>query len=237
VAVADVDESLRTLFDAIVARDRATTSRLLGAMPQLARAALASSAAGRPGDHFFDEISHYAYAGDTPLHMAAAAYAADIASDLISRGANVRAKNRRGAQPLHYAADGVPGAPAWNPESQSVVVEFLITVGGEVNAKDASGVAPLHRAVRTRSAAAVRALLAGGADVRVRNKSGSTPLHLAVQDTGRGGSGLPAAREQQAEIIGLLLDRGATVDDRDHTGRSVIDCVRADWIRPLLRST
>jgi len=34
-------------------------------------------------------------------------------------------------------------------------------------------------------------------------------LQLAVRATGRGGSGTPHAREQQAGIIRLLLERGA----------------------------
>ena len=66
-------------------------------------------------------------------------------------------------------------------------------------------IAQAHRrciaAVRTRSFAAVQALVDGGADSRRPNKAGSTPLHLAVQTTGRGGSGSPQAREQQASII------------------------------------
>ena len=68
----------------------------------------------------------------------------------------------------------------------------------------------------------------------MKNKSGSTPLHLAIQDTGRGGTGSPAAREEQTEIIRLLIGHGARSSDEDSAGRSVIDCVRADWIRALL---
>jgi hypothetical protein len=85
----------------------------------------------------------------------------------------------------------------------------LISAGADPNALDRSGVSPLHRAVRTRSSAAVRALLDGGADARRPNKNGSTPLHLARTTTGRGGSGSAYAREQQADIVGLLLARGA----------------------------
>src|SRR6516165_1864742 len=48
--------------------------------------------------------------------------------------------------------------------------------GADPNAVDKSGVAPLHRAVRNRSAAAVRALIDGGADPRAPNRNGSTPL-------------------------------------------------------------
>jgi ankyrin repeat protein len=71
-------------------------------------------------------------------------------------------------------------------------------------------VTPLHRAVRNRCAAAVGALLEGGADAGRKNKSGSTPLQLALLSTGRGGAGTAAAKAQQAEIIRLLEQHGAT---------------------------
>jgi hypothetical protein len=67
----------------------------------------------------------------------------------------------------------------------------------------------LHRAVRTRCAAAVRALLEHGADVRCKNKNGSTPIDLVSRTTGRGGSGSPEAKAQQAEIVRLLQQHGA----------------------------
>ena len=73
-----------------------------------------------------------------------------------------------------------------------------------------------------------------GADALGRNKSGSTPLHLAIQNTGRGGTGSAASREEQQEIIRLLLGYGACPSDKNSAGRSVKDCVKADWIRELL---
>jgi len=63
--------------------------------------------------------------------------------------------------------------------------------------------------VRTRCAAAVRALLDGGADPRRTNKSGSTPLQLATHNTGRGGTGSAQAKAEQAQIIRLLVLHGA----------------------------
>lgn len=115
-------------------------------------------------------------------------------------------------------------------------MQFLIKMGADPNSRDKSGVAPLHRGVRTRCAAAARALLVNGADARMKNKSGSTPLHLATQNTGRGGAGSPLARIQQTEIIRLLIDHGARASDKDSAGRSVKDCVRADWIQVLLET-
>jgi ankyrin repeat protein len=179
---------------------------------------------------FFADIRHYLYRGDTALHMAAAAFRRPVAQLLVEHGANCRARNRRGAEPLHYAAD----ANHWNPAAQAETIEYLTSVGSDPNALDGSGVAPLHRAVRTRSLAAVRALVDAGADPRQPNKSGSTPLHLAVQATGRGGSGTELARQQQAGIISLLLERGARPTDRDGKGKQVYEAATSDWIRRLL---
>ena len=229
------ESALHTLLRLIVARDRPMIVRLLAESPALARQVIKSGATREMArEYFFGEIAHYVYAGDTALHVAAAAYETGIAEELVARGAHVSARNRRGAEPLHYATDGMPGSAAWNPAAQSATVEFLISAGANPNAEDKSGVAPLHRAVRTRCTAAVRALLVNGADVRLRNKSGSTPLHLAIQDTGRGGSGSTAARAEQHEIIRLLLSHGARPSDKNAAGRSVIDCVKADWVRELL---
>jgi ankyrin repeat protein len=180
---------------------------------------------------FFGDIAHYLYAGDTALHMAAAAWRREVATLLVARGADCRATNRRGAQPLHYAAD----ANRWDPTPQAEMIEYLLSVGADPNALDGAGVAPLHRAVRTRSLAAVRALLDGGANPRLPNKAGSTPLHLAVQTTGRGGSGSLHAREQQVGIVRLLLERGATVADQDKKGKTVQQAATGNWSRALLR--
>jgi ankyrin repeat protein len=121
-----------------------------------------------------------------------------------------RARNRRGAEPLHYASDGVPGSRSWNPAAQAAIIATLIEAGADPNSIDKSGVAPLHRAVRTRCAAAVEALLQGGADARARNRSGSTPLLLASLNTGRSSAGSSEAKAQQKEIVRLLQAHGAT---------------------------
>ena len=185
--------------------DAAGITRLLETSPDVVRhKATAGANRAEAGTYWIAEISHYIYAGDTALHIAAAAYRSKIAEELVARGADVGAKNRRGAEPLHYAADGVPGSQEWNPEAQAETIRCLIAAGANPNAVDNSGVAPLHRAVRTRCAAAVKALLDGGADAHARNKSGSTPLLLASLQTGRGGSGSVEAKAQQAEILKIL---------------------------------
>ncbi len=152
--------------------------------------------------------------------MAAAAFNLNIAAILLTNGAEIGAKNRRGAEALHYACDSGPMKRTWNPKAQENMITFLIKSGANPNAVDKCSAAPLHRAVRTRSTDAVRALLAGGAEVRVKNDNGSTPLHLAVQNTGRGGSGIPASKVHQMSIIELLLKSGADPEDKDCKGKN-----------------
>lgn len=219
---------------AIADDDAREAAKLIRSSPSLVRQHLTIGATrDRAADFYLNEIRHYVYAGDTPLHVAAAGYRLEIARKLITSGANVRATNRRGAEPLHYAADGSPGSPVWNPGAQAGMIALLVNAGAEPNAFDKSGVAPLHRAARQRCASAVDALLRNGAGVRLRNKSGSTPLHLAVQNTGRGGSGSPESKALQKEIIGLLLKAGADARDRDGRGKTVLQSIQSDWIRSL----
>ncbi len=199
------------LVHAIVADDTAAAFRLLEASPTLTGERAQHGATRQAStENFLVEIGHYLYAGDTALHIAAAGYRHEIVQHLIAMGADVRARNRRGAEPLHYAADGAPGSPLWNPRAQAATITCLIEAGADPNAVDKSGVAPLHRAVRTRCAAAVKALLDGGADVHGKNGSGSTPMLLTTLNTGRGGSGLPEAKAQLPEIVRVLHQYGAT---------------------------
>jgi hypothetical protein len=206
-----IDSPLRRLITFIVDGDDAAALRTLAASPALATAREAKGATRQsPEASFFEEIKHYVYEGDTALHLAAAAYRKAVARKLVAAGADVNAKNRRGAGPLHYAVDGVPGSPSWNPRAQAATVTFLLEAGADPNAADAGGVTPLHRAVRNRCAAAVAALLQGGADPRRRNKKGTTVRQLAELTTGRGGVGSPEAKAQQEEIVRLLDRAGAT---------------------------
>jgi ankyrin repeat protein len=128
----------------------------------------------------------------------------------------------------------VPARSTGIPAAQRDVIAYLSEAGADPNAFDKSGVAPLHRAVRTRSSAAVSALIMNGANPKLMNKSGSTPLHLAVQNTGRSDSGSDAAKDEQARIIAVLLEHGASPTDADAKGKTVAAAASSDWIRDLL---
>lgn len=192
---------------AIAAREHGRARGLLRHDPALAVATLGAGATRATArDYFFDDIRHYAYRGDSALHVAAAAHDVTIARALVRFGASVAVRNRRDAEPLHYAVDGGPGIAGFQPTAQVAVVKYLLAIGADPNARDRGGVTPLHRAVRNRCASAVRALLAGGADPRLRTAAGSTALDLTRWTTGRGGSGSAAARAAAVAIAELLRE-------------------------------
>jgi ankyrin repeat protein len=190
---------LTRLLVAIANLDHRAAVDLLNAAPSLATARLA-----RRDEFFLAERLAQVYEGDTPLHAAGFSYDPEMARDLITRGADIRARNRRGAEPLHAAVTGAPGSASWNPARQRDVILYLIEAGADPNAAAAGGVTPLHRAVRNRCSAAVGALLGAGADPRLPNDRGSTAADLAHQATGRGGTGSAAAKAEQRIIIELL---------------------------------
>jgi ankyrin repeat protein len=194
---------LAGLLVAIAQADHATAAGLLNAAPSLATAGLT-----RADEFFLAERLAQVYEGDTALHAAGFSYDPEMARDLLARGADIRARNRRRAEPLHSAVMGVPGSASWNPARQREVIVCLIEAGADPDAAAAGGITPLHRAVRNRCSAAVEALLRAGADPRLRNDRGSTASDLARRTTGRGGTGSVAARTEQRIIVELLEAHG-----------------------------
>jgi ankyrin repeat protein len=198
------------MIHAIVSDDRDVVSRLLASHPGIERAKIASGVATRanPSDYFLDDIEHHVYRGDTALHLAAAAHRVAAVRQLLDLGADVAARNRRKAQPLHYAVDGGPGIVSWSARSQEATVRRLLDAGADPNSSDGNGTSPLHRAIRNRASGAVRVLLDRGADPTLPNGKGSTPLELAAWTTGKSGSGSTWARREQQKILTMLLDAG-----------------------------
>ncbi|HEY3853958.1 MAG TPA: ankyrin repeat domain-containing protein [Verrucomicrobiae bacterium] len=221
--------SMEAILAAIVEDDRSTVRKLLATTPGLATMRVDKA-------RLYDsKILHWIYVGDTALHLAAGGYRIEIVRVLLAAGADPNSTaNHRQSGPLHYAADGRLGHPSWEPKKQVETIQCLLDAGADINAGDKNGDTPMHRAVRTRSAAAVKYLLQRGGDATLKNKPGSTPFHLATQNTGAGGSGADAAKKAQREIIRTFLSAGLSPALKDGKGKSVFDSARSTWIRDLL---
>lgn len=228
------DSALLQLIRLIVDDDFGRVVALINSSPGLLRQSLTTGVTRKTANQFYiPKIAHYLIEGDTPLHAAAAGYRTRIVSFILKNDADVRARDRLGAEPLHYASDGGPNLHSWDTKRQAETIRLLVKAGADLDAVNKLGVAPLHRAVRQRCLNAVTTLVNLDADVMLRNGSGSTPLHLAVQNTGKGGSGSLEAKELQGKIILFLLD-GGVIDARDGRGKTPREQAKSSWVRSLL---
>ena len=132
--------------------------------------------------------------GKTPLHCAASAGYRDVVELLLANKADVNAKDKVGATPLHEAvgANLYPLALERRKNVTELVVanknvaELLLGNKAKVNARDNDGLTPLHYAVVFPGHKdMVELLLANKADVNAKAKNGWTPLHLARVFSGK----------------------------------------------------
>jgi len=123
------------------------------------------------------------------LHQAIADGKIDQVKSLLSKGADISAKNRMGWSPLHTAVSN----------RRQEIAELLISKGADVNIRDGGGRAPLHLAVSIGQKELVELLIAKGADVNAMSGS-ENALSLAK-------------KRQQKEIVEILLKHGAKEPD------------------------
>lgn len=118
----------------------------------------------------------------TPLHDARDY---PIAKLLISKGADVNARDFGGDVPLH--------------RTRSIgIVELLVASGADVNARNDEGNTPLHEALeRGKEWSLIKFLIEHGADVNARNGEGMTPLGLL-----RAKKGIPPEFDRLIEEYG-----------------------------------
>lgn len=131
-----------------------------------------------------------------------------ILSLLLQAGADARHANQYGLTALHQAC----------VQGYSGTVKQLLESGLNPNQASKTGMTPLHFVVSSRAMDAVRtdaldkarALLAGGASVNTPDEKGHTPLWLAVA-------------QMDHELAALFLENGATVDQTDKTGETLLN--------------
>ncbi len=137
--------------------------------------------------------------GLTLLHKAAQNNSKDIVELLISKGADVNARDNASTTPLDRS-------------SNMDVASLLIARGARFSnqehiAKDNQGMTLLHRAVQNKSKKLAELLIAQGANVNAKNNQGDTPLHLAVQSNNK-------------ELAELLIAKRVDVNARDNYGHT-----------------
>ena len=104
--------------------------------------------------------------GQTPLMLAAEGGSIIVSQLLISKGADVNAKDDHGRPALHYA--------------DLKNSELLIANGADVDAKDDYGRTALHLVAYKRHNEIAKLLVDNGADVNAKDNKGLTPLDHAA---------------------------------------------------------
>lgn len=164
-------------------------------------------------------------AGDTPLHLAAAAGRASMVLTLLHAGGDPLAKNAAGRTPAELAADAATRKACQQAEAARMrELEMLplilanradslqqaLSQGLNPNAESADHTHSLLAvAVRAGAADCARALIQAGASTKYTLPGGKSLLHLAA------GAG-------QAHMIPLLLEAGADPMAQAHNGAFAI---------------
>ena len=136
--------------------------------------------------------------GSTLLHHAAGFASIETIKLLLDAGADVNAKNGRGAQPLHWAIHNHAKA------------RLLVSRGANVNAKQVDGRTPLFLAASLPTAqSTVRLLLEHGADPTLTTSNGETPLMVA-------------AARANVDTLALLINKKADVNAKNGAGETAL---------------
>ena len=135
------------------------------------------------------------------LHQAAADGDLEIVKSLISKGADVNAKDERENTPLCYAVKS----------GKMEVVQLLVESGADVNAMGKNDRPPLYMAVEEDNIAIAKYLIAHGADVNAGDN------WTALQQ---------APYSSSVEMVKLLISKGADVNAKTDRGQTPLSLAK-----------
>jgi uncharacterized protein len=144
--------------------------------------------------------------GSTALFVASEQDNLPAVQSLVSRGADVNLPGRSGLTPIEAAAY----------MGNEPLVRLLLDKGADPKTADATGKAPICYAVGRGYANVARVLLDQSIDVNARYGNDLTALMWAAGHEDAAGS------SDVADVIALLIDRGARLNDQDNRGRTAL---------------
>lgn len=143
--------------------------------------------------------------GNTVLHYTADWGYSDSLQYLVSKGADIHAKNANGETCLFN------GAKSNNPE----IIQVILENGGSIKDRDNLGSTPLHTAVRWGAVKSAEQLIKLGININAQNTAGKSPLAEAVI-------------ANKTEVSKYLLENGANPNSSDENGVTILmDTIRA----------
>jgi ankyrin repeat protein len=158
------------IFEAVKTNDQARVLTLIGNNPGL--------------------ISEKDDLGNTPLHTSAIVGSVSIAGLLLSKGADINARNNQLQTPLHVSI--------YN--RQEAVAILLIEKGADLSLQDLAGNTPLHETAYSNNATIAGLLISKGAGLEIRNRNNYTPLGALTRST------------HNFEVAEVLVNHGANVN-------------------------
>ena len=123
----------------------------------------------------------------------------EVAKLLLSRGADIHARDNKNWTPLHSVVRNAPAA----------VISVFLEHGADPSAASFKGLTPLHQAAGrniSHGPDVMALMLDAGVDVEISTPLGTTPLHQA------------AAYNPSASSVAFLIGRGASVNRRNNDG-------------------
>uniref|UniRef100_A0A663FLQ4 Uncharacterized protein n=1 Tax=Aquila chrysaetos chrysaetos TaxID=223781 RepID=A0A663FLQ4_AQUCH len=166
----------------------------------------------------YNDINALNSSSETLLHVAAANGHLTIMEYLISKGAKIDVKDKKGRTPLHGAAEKGHGdavkvllrcdlssdimeSALFRAVQENLhgIVAALIDRGTDINAYNEMQYTPLLLACETGKAESAEVLIEKGADFSIKTPASDTALHLAVQ-------------AGAASIANLLLRKGIEIN-------------------------